>query len=63
LKLLFEQYIPVSVIAEDFTSFDINEEVNCCIDYMLTNNFDVIGVKENGHIIGYARLTLGRQGY
>ncbi len=53
LKLLFEKYITISTIAEKFDALEVSETINSCINYMDDRNFDIIGVKENGCIIGY----------
>ena len=57
LKNIFEQHITISIIAEDFVAFDAQEDVAKCYAFSEAHNFDVIGVKENEHIIGYARLS------
>jgi hypothetical protein len=57
LNELFDKYITISAIAEDFIAFDAGEDVSECLAYTEKHHFDVIGVKENGHIIGYARLS------
>jgi hypothetical protein len=57
LKDLFERYITISVITEEFIAFNANEDVEKCFTYMQEKHFDIIGVRENGCIIGYARLS------
>ncbi len=57
LREIFEQLITISIIAEDFVAFDTQEDVDKCLAYCEENNFDVIGVSENGCVIGYAQLS------
>jgi hypothetical protein len=57
LKKLFERHITISAITENFIAFDAKQDAEKCFAYMEENHFDVIGVRQNGHIIGYARLS------
>jgi len=57
LKEIFEQHITISIIAEDFVAFDAQEDVDKCFAYSEEHKFDIVGVKENGRIIGYSRLS------
>jgi len=62
LKELFERYITISVITEDFIAFDAKQDAKKCFAYMVEKHFDVIGVRESGHIIGYAKLSKEAKG-
>jgi hypothetical protein len=62
LKELFERYITISVIMEDFIAFDAQQDAKKCFAYMVEKHFDVIGVRESGHIIGYAKLSKEAKG-
>lgn len=54
LKLLFNQHITVKHIAESFRSFDDDANTATVKNFMKNMDFDVIGIREKGKIIGYA---------
>jgi hypothetical protein len=53
LRSLFEQSISVQCIAESLASFDADASVNRALQVMNERDFDIIGVRDNGHIVGY----------
>lgn len=55
LRSLFEKALTVSSVAEPLKSFDINKPAIEALTFMNTKDFDVIGVKENDRVIGYAK--------
>lgn len=54
LRCLFERGISVRDITEPLASFDRITPINLILDFMELKRFDIIGVRDNGHIIGYA---------
>jgi hypothetical protein len=55
LRRLFERAISVREIAEPLTSFDSNKEASSVEIFMDARNFGVVGVREEGRVIGYVR--------
>lgn len=57
LRRLFERAISVREIAEPLASFDIDRNAEAARSFMEAHNFDVVGVRDEGHIVGYVRRT------
>lgn len=53
LRDLFEQTITVRFIAEPLRSFDVNSEASKIKSFMEQRDYDVIGIRRNGLMIGY----------
>lgn len=56
LRRLFEQSITVRDIAEPLASFDCDTASDVVKKFMIERSFDVVGVRSDGAIRGYARL-------
>ena len=59
---LFERGIAVRDISEPLASFDKNAPIEQVLNLMNSKRFDIVGVRDIGHIIGYAKredLTSG----
>jgi CBS domain-containing protein len=56
LRRLFEQSITVRDIAEPLASFDDNTPSDVAKKFMIERSFDVVGVRCDGAIRGYARI-------
>lgn len=56
LRRLFEQSISIKEIAEPLVSFDSSHDSLDVKRFMMRKQFDIIGVRENGITVGYARL-------
>jgi predicted transcriptional regulator len=57
LREIFERSITIMHIAEPLCSFDINSSANEVKKFMDDKDYDVIGVRENGLISGFARKS------
>jgi hypothetical protein len=57
LREIFERSIIIREIAEPLSSFDVNSSVDNVKQFMSTKDYDVIGVREDGLICGYARKS------
>jgi hypothetical protein len=55
LRRLFERAICVREIAEPLVSFDADRDAAATEAFMDSRNFDVVGVRENGQVVGYVR--------
>jgi predicted transcriptional regulator len=55
LRKLFEQSVTVRYIAEPLASFDAQGDCAKVIAFMKQQDFDVVGVKQNGTVQGYVR--------
>jgi predicted transcriptional regulator len=53
LKDLFEQTITARFIAEPFRSFDANSDTSNVLSFMETQDYDVVGIRRKGLIVGY----------
>ena len=53
LKNLFTQGITVKYIAESFRSFDDTADANAVHTFMMDMEYDVVGVRQNGKLVGY----------
>jgi hypothetical protein len=54
LRKLFESSITVKDIAEPFASFDASSDVSFVKKFMVKRDYDIIGVRKDGLIQGYA---------
>lgn len=54
LRELFERTITAKDIAEPFASFDSESSTHHVRNFMKSNDFDIIGVRKDGIIAGYA---------
>lgn len=62
LRSLFEININVNHISEKLETCDVNEDINQAKRIMEENEYDCIGIEENGRVIGYIDKTnLGTQ--
>ncbi|GAB4543829.1 MAG: Swt1 family HEPN domain-containing protein [Pleurocapsa sp.] len=50
---LFEQNISVRYISEPLASFDYDASIKSVASFMSENDYDVVGVRQNGLVIGY----------
>lgn len=57
LRKIFEQSITIINITEPFCSFDINSSANEVKQFMDAKDYDIIGVREDGLISGFARKS------
>lgn len=55
LKNIFENQLTVSHISENLISRDGTEPSACVKKYMKEKDFDVVGLKENGTVVGYIK--------
>jgi len=62
LRRLFDHSISVREIAEPLASFDADRDAASIRGFMEARNFDVVGVRENGIVVGYVRRTDLNQG-
>jgi len=53
LRQLFDRGVTVRHLAEPFASFDAERLVAQVRDFMEAKNFDVVGVRRNGTVVGY----------
>ncbi|MCI0414204.1 hypothetical protein L0222_15585 [bacterium] len=51
---LFEINITIRNITEPFASFDAESQSGTILSFMDKKNFDVVGVRENAEVVGYA---------
>lgn len=56
LRNLFERGISVRDIAEPLASFDKMTPIESVVEFMNSKRFDIVGVRENGNIVGYAKI-------
>jgi hypothetical protein len=57
LRELFHRNISVRYIAEHLTSFDEDARAFDINAFMIANDYDVVGVRRHGQVIGYAQRT------
>lgn len=55
LRYLFENDLTVNHIAEEITAISITDSIDQAKYIMREKGFDILGIKENGSIIGYVR--------
>ncbi len=55
LREVFEKSIKVRDIAEPIISFDSSQQASDVRKILESKDFDVVGVRRNGEIFGYAR--------
>jgi hypothetical protein len=55
LRELFEQNISVRHITEPLASFDAETSASMVFDFMNKHDYDVVGVRRSGLVIGYVR--------
>ena len=55
LRNLFERGIAVRDIAEPLASFDNVAQIESVVNFMNSKRFDIIGVRDKGHVTGYAK--------
>ncbi len=55
LRQLFERAICIREIAEPLVSFDLDRDAGPILALMADRNFDVVGIREDGRMIGYVR--------
>lgn len=53
LRYLFENDLTVNHIAEEITAIDITDSIEKAKAIMNEKGFDILGIKENGSVIGY----------
>ena len=53
LRKLFEENIHVNHIPEELVSFEAGSKMDDILNYMEQTGFDVVGIKDNGRVIGY----------
>lgn len=59
LRRLFERAITIREIAEPLASFDCERPSEAVKNFMEANNFDVVGVRKNGRVVGFAAKATG----
>ena len=59
LRKLFEENIHVNHISEELISFEVNGKMEEIKEYMQRTGFDVVGIKEEGRVIGYLERGSG----
>jgi CBS domain-containing protein len=57
LREIFERSITVKDIAEPLASFDVGSSIDDVHKFMDINDYDVIGVRKDGLIVGYAKKS------
>lgn len=62
LKRLFEEQITTREIASPLVSFDETADSELVLDIMGKHGFDVVGVRRNGLVVGWASKTFVRKG-
>lgn len=62
LRELFDRDVSVKYIAEPFVSFDAPRFASEIRDFMEGKDFDVVGIRQNGLIVGYVERTHLREG-
>lgn len=55
LRQLFDQGITIGYLACNLTSFEHNSDSSVVLSYMEEHDFDVVGVRSSGKMIGYVR--------
>jgi hypothetical protein len=55
LRRLFERAISVREVAEPLVSFDADRAPDSIREFMVAHNFDVVGLREGGVLVGYVR--------
>lgn len=55
LRYLFENDLTVNHIAEEITAINITDSIGQAKYIMREKGFDILGIKENGSVIGYVR--------
>lgn len=53
LRNLFERAVTVQDIAEPLISFDANQKVEGILEFMEARNFDIVGIRDQGLVVGY----------
>ncbi|ULT54425.1 hypothetical protein L1999_14700 [Neobacillus drentensis] len=62
LRSLYEQNITVNSIAEHLDTCKLHDDANAIKQMMVTKDFDILGVEENGIVIGYVVREELREG-
>jgi hypothetical protein len=62
LRRLFEHAISVREIAEPLASFDEERDTDSIRAFMEAHNFDVVGLRQEGVVVGYVRRMDLKQG-
>jgi hypothetical protein len=62
LRSLFEKNITVNSISEVLATCNVNDQAKQIRDQMVSKDYDVIGVEENGWVIGYVLRDDLREG-
>lgn len=55
LRRLFDHAIAIREIAEPLASFDADQDSTFIANFMDAHHFDVVGVREDGFVVGYLR--------
>jgi len=63
LKDLFDQNITVKYIAEHFKSFDYFADAPEVMGFMEKSDYDIVGIRKNGSIIGYVKRSDLQDGF
>lgn len=63
LRLLFENVISVGYITESLASFEDTVHADVAKRFLEEKDYDVIGVRKNGYMIGYAKKKEIHDGY
>jgi hypothetical protein len=53
LRELFDQHISVRYVAEHLASFDEEADASGILSFMKNRDFDAVGIRRQGHVIGY----------
>jgi len=62
LRQVFDQSISVRYLAEPLASFDQQRPCPDVLAFMNSKDFDVVGVRQNGSVVGYVHRTDLREG-
>jgi hypothetical protein len=57
LRDLFDSSISVRYLAETLTSFDVESPASTIYAFMKEHNYDVVGVRRYGLVVGYAKKS------
>jgi predicted transcriptional regulator len=57
LRRLFERTVTIRDIAEPLVSFDSDHEASAVRRFMSDHSFDIVGIREHGHVRGYVVRT------
>jgi len=62
LRQVFDRSVSVRYIAAPFVSFDVQRDASDILKFMESEDFDIVGVRQNGTVVGYVYRADLREG-